>query len=211
MFKTALVLTFAVALLASARTFPDPKVDEPRNMTAPETAVLAGGCFWGVEDVFDHVKGVTSAVSGYSGGDQKTARSELVEAGGTGHAEAVSITYDPSQITYGQILKIFFSVVHDPTEVDGQGPDEGPQYRSVIFYANDSQKRIAEAYIRDLRVARVFREKIATQLVPLRGFYPAEPVHQHFSQRHPTSSYVINNDVPKVEALKAWFPQFYKD
>ena len=210
MFKTAFILTFALAL-ASGRTFPDPKIDEPPHSSAPETAVLAGGCFWGVEDVFDHVKGVASVVSGYSGGDQKTARSDLVEAGGTGHAEAVMITYDPSQITYGQLLKIFFSVVHDPTEVDGQGPDEGPQYRSVIFYANDAQKRIAEAYIRDLRAARIFREKIATQLVPLRGFYPAEPIHQHFSQRHPTNSYVINNDVPKVEALKAWFPQFYKD
>ncbi len=163
-----------------------------------------------MEAVFDHVKGVVSVVSGYSGGDSDTAHSDQVETGRTGHAESVEITYDPSQITYGQLLKVFFAIAHDPTQLNRQGPDSGKQYRSVIFYAGDEQKRVAETYIRQLSAVRIFKHKIVTQVVPLAGFYPAEDVLQHYSEHHPTSSYVVQNDLPKLEALKARYPDLYR-
>jgi len=204
------IICSAALSLVSARTFPPPPVDETSPASKKETAVLAGGCYWGVEEVFDHVKGVTAVVSGYSGGDKKTARPELIEAGKTRHAESVKITYEPSKITYGQILQLFFSVVHDPTEVNRQGPDTGPQYRSIIFYASDEQKNIAEAYIRQLDASGVYPQKIVTEVVPFQAFYSAGEAQQHYSARHPDQPYVIQNDVPKVQALKEQYPQFYK-
>ncbi len=175
-----------------------------------QTAVLAGGCFWGVDAVFKHVKGVSSVVSGYSGGGAATAQYELVSTGETGHAESVKITYDPSQISYSQLLRIFFSVAHDPTELNRQGPDTGTQYRSVIFYANDEQKQIAEAYIDQLSKARVFSAPIVTQLAPLKGFYPAEEYHQNFLARNPHYPYIVYNDLPKLRELQKQFPALYK-
>ena len=174
----------SMALLAASSPaknslFPSPAVDSPKaSQSGKQTMVVAGGCFWGIQAVFQHVKGVTNATSGYSGGRANTAEYELVSSGQTGHAESVKVTYDPSQITYGELLKIFFSVAHDPTELNRQGPDEGTQYRSVIFYNGDEQKRIAEAYIAQLDAAKVFSNKIVTQLVPLKGFYTAEAYHQ---------------------------------
>jgi len=207
----AALVRAAIGATTSIAAFPDPPVDESGHHAAKrESAVLAGGCFWGVEAVFDHVQGVVNAVSGYSGGNKKTAHTVLVEGGGTGHAESVKLTYDPAKITYGQILKIFFSVVHDPTELNHQGPDIGPQYRSVIFYGDDDQKNVAEAYIRQLDQAKVFAGKIVTEVVPLHGFYAAEELHQHFSDRHPDNPYVVANDLPKLAALKKKFPELYR-
>ncbi len=200
----------ALALLASENSFPDPAIDEKDRGSTKETAVLAGGCFWGMEAVFNHVRGVTRVVSGYSGGDKKAARSELVEAGHTGHAESVMITYQPSKITYGEILKIFFSVAHDPTELDRQGPDEGTQYRSVIFYANEEQETIAKTYIEELENKKILPRKIVTQVLPLSGFYPAEDFLQHYSERHPNDPYIVQNDLPKLAALKSQMPEVYK-
>jgi len=174
-----------------------------------QTAVVAGGCFWGIQAVFQHVKGVITATSGYSGGAAKTAEYEVVSTGETGHAESVQITYDPSQITYGQLLRIFFSVAHDPTELNRQGPDEGSQYRSVIFYNGDEQKRIAEAYIAQLEAAKVFRHRIVTQVVPLTAFYPAEAYHQNYAANHPNNPYIVFNDAPKVAHLREQFPDLY--
>ena len=163
-----------------------------------QTAVLAGGCFWGIQAVFQHVKGVISATSGYSGGSTRNADYQIVSAGKTGHAESVKIVYDPSKITYGQLLRIFFSVAHDPTQLNRQGPDEGTQYRSSIFYDGDEQKRIAEAYIAQLEKAKVFPRPIVTQVVALKAFYPAEAYHQDYAARHPDSMYIVYNDAPKV-------------
>ena len=193
------------ALAVNASQFPDAAVDIPAAQ-GDQMAVFAGGCFWGVEGVYEHVKGVKSAVSGFAGGSKGTAQYETVSTGRTGHAESVQLTYDPSQITYGQLLKVFFAVVHDPTELNRQGPDQGTQYRSAIFYANDDQKRVAEAYIAQLEAAHLFRHKIVTQVVPLNGFYPAEPYHQHFMARNPTNQYLVYNDWPKIEALKKQLP-----
>jgi peptide-methionine (S)-S-oxide reductase len=176
---------------------------------AKQTAVVAGGCFWGMQAVFQHVKGVVAATSGYSGGSAKTAEYEVVSTGETGHAESVQITYDPSQITYGELLRIFFSVAHDPTELNRQGPDEGTQYRSVIFYGNDEQKQIAEAYIAQLDKAGVFPHRIVTQVVPLQAFYPAEGYHQNYATLHPNQPYIMFNDAPKVAHLKQEFPDLY--
>jgi peptide-methionine (S)-S-oxide reductase len=189
---------------------PGPVVDSPRA-TAPgrETAVVAGGCFWGIQAVFQHVKGVISATSGYSGGSKRNAEYEIVSTGETGHAESVQIVFDPSQITYGQLLHIFFSVAHDPTELDRQGPDEGTQYRSVIFYASDEQKNIAQAYIAQIDQAKVFPHKIVTQVVPLKAFYPAEAYHQNYAALHPNQPYIMFNDAPKVEHLRQEFPDLY--
>jgi peptide-methionine (S)-S-oxide reductase len=170
---------------------------------------LAGGCFWGVQAVFQHLKGVISATSGYSGGAAKTAQYELVSTGETGHAESVEIVYDPAQITYGQLLRVFFSVVHDPTQLNRQGPDEGTQYRSAIFYNGDGQKRIAEAYIAQLEKAQVFRSKIVTQVVRLNGFYSAEAYHQDYAAHHPDNPYIFFNDAPKVAHLRQQFPDLY--
>ena len=174
-----------------------------------QTAVFAGGCFWGVQAVFQHVRGVISATSGYSGGSAKTAEYELVSTGETGHAESVKVSYDASQITYGQLLRVFFSVAHDPTQLNRQGPDEGTQYRSVIFYANEEQRRTAEGYIAQLDKARIFPRAIVTQVVPLEAFYPAEAYHQNYATLHPDNPYIVYNDAPKVEHLKREFPDVY--
>jgi peptide-methionine (S)-S-oxide reductase len=197
--------------LCHARTktpFPDAAQDIPRSAASGEqTAVLAGGCFWGVEAVFERLKGVTNVVSGFSGGEKSTAHYETVSTGSTGHAESVKITYDPSQITYGQLLKVYFSVAHDPTELNRQGPDTGTQYRSSIFYLNDDQKRVAEAYIRQLDEAHVFSRPIVTQVVPFHGFYAAESYHQHYLDHNPDNPYIVYNDLPKLAQLKKQYPQ----
>jgi peptide-methionine (S)-S-oxide reductase len=194
----------------TAAPVPAAVVDTPRA-TAPgqQTAVIAGGCFWGIQAVFQHVKGVIRATSGYAGGSAKTAEYEVVSTGRTGHAESVQIVYDPSQITYGELLRVFFSVAHDPTELNRQGPDEGTQYRSVIFYGNDEQKRIAEAYIAQLDQAKVFRHRIVTQVTPLQAFYQAEAYHQNYAALHPNQPYIYYNDAPKVEHLRQEFPDLY--
>ena len=194
----------------AATAVPAPAVDAP-HASAPgrATAVLAGGCFWGIQAVFQHVKGVITATSGYSGGAAKTADYEVVSTGETGHAESVQVVYDPSQITYGELLRVFFSVAHDPTELNRQGPDEGTQYRSVIFYANEEQKHIAEGYIAQLDQAKVFSRRIVTQVVPLQGFYPAEAYHQNYAALHPNQPYIVFNDAPKVEHLRQVFPDLY--
>src|SRR5271169_1208800 len=194
-----------------ARTIPAPVADEPAAPGATsEIAVLAGGCFWGVQGVFQHVKGVTSAVSGYDGGAKDTAHYRVVGTGTTGHAESVRVTFDPHQISYGRLLQIYFSVAHDPTELNRQGPDEGTQYRSEIFAANPDQARIAKAYIAQLDAAHAFGGAIVTKVEPLKGFYPAEGYHQDYLTRHPTQSYIVFNDLPKVEALKRLFPNEYR-
>jgi peptide-methionine (S)-S-oxide reductase len=174
-----------------------------------QSAVVAGGCFWGVQAVFQHVKGVISATSGYSGGTAKNAGYETVSTGETGHAESVQIVYDPSQITYGELLRIFFSVAHDPTQLNRQGPDEGTQYRSAIFYSTDEQKRIAEAYIAQLDQAKIFPRRIVTQVVPLQAFYAAEAYHQNYAALHPDQPYIVFNDAPKVTHLRQEFPDLY--
>jgi len=198
------------ARASAAQPVPAPVMDAKlASSSSRETAVVAGGCFWGIQAVFQHVKGVTSATSGYSGGSAKTAQYETVSTGETGHAESVEIVYDASQITYGELLRVFFSVAHDPTELNRQGPDEGTQYRSVIFYRNDEQKRIAEAYIAQLDKAGAFRHRIVTQVVPLQAFYPAESYHQNYAALHPNQPYIFFNDAPKVEHLKQEFPELY--
>jgi peptide-methionine (S)-S-oxide reductase len=174
-----------------------------------QTAVVAGGCFWGIQLVFEHVKGVISATDGYSGGDAKTAQYETVSTGTTGHAESVKIVYDPSKITYGRLLQVFFSVAHDPTEFDRQGPDEGTQYRSVIFYADQDQQRIALAYIAQLDEQQAFKRKIVTQVVPLQAFYQAEAYHQDYATHNPGDMYIMMNDAPKLDSLRKSFPDLY--
>ncbi len=210
----ALLAVGATLCFAKSRAgadFPDPAVTIPAaSVHGPQTVVLAGGCFWGVQGVFERVKGVTDAVAGYAGGSKSTAQYETVSEGNTGHAESVKVTYDPSQITFGQLLKIYFSVVQDPTELNRQGPDEGTQYRSAIFYMNDDQKHVAEAYIQQLDKAKIFSRKIVTQVVPYKGFYPAEAYHQHFLDRNPTYPYIVYNDLPKIAALKKDYPQMCK-
>ena len=207
------VLAGAVACRAGNGTstaVQGPAADEARaEAPAKETAVVAGGCFWGIQAVFQHVKGVVSATSGYSGGTAKNPDYETVSSGETGHAESVQIVYDPSQVTYGELLRVFFSVALDPTEVNRQGPDEGTQYRSVIFYGNDEQKHIAEAYITQLNSAKVFRKSIATQVVPLKAFYEAEGYHQNYATLHPDNPYIVYNDAPKVANLRREFPELY--
>jgi peptide-methionine (S)-S-oxide reductase len=190
---------------------PDPAVDTPlAAKSAKQTAVVSGGCFWGVQLVFQHVKGVKNATSGYSGGTVPMPTYEEVSSGKTGHAESVKITFDAAQISYGQLLKVFFSVAHDPTELNFQGPDTGTQYRSVIFYANDEQRHIAEAYIAQLEQAKSFRGPIVTQVVPLKAFYAAELEHQNFATLHPDNSYIAVNDLPKIERLREQLPSLYK-
>ncbi len=214
-FAVLLMITLAgvVACNAGERAnaaVPSPAVDATLATTkAEQTAVVSGGCFWGIQAVFQHVRGVISATSGYSGGAANTAEYELVSNGDTGHAESVKIVYDPSQITYGQLLRVFFSVAHDPTELNRQGPDTGSQYRSAIFYGSDEQKRIAEAYIAQLEKAKVFPRPIVTQLVPLKAFYAAEAYHQDYAARHPDNPYIVYNDAPKVAHLRQEFPELY--
>ncbi|MGA2004661.1 MAG: peptide-methionine (S)-S-oxide reductase MsrA [Terriglobales bacterium] len=189
---------------------PAPAVDASLSAAKGEqTVVFAGGCFWGIQAVFEHVKGVISATSGYSGGSASTAEYETVSTGTTGHAESVKIVYDPSQITYGELLHVFFSVAHDPTQLNRQEPDQGTQYRSVVFYNTDEQKKITEAYITQLDDAKVFRHKIVTQVVPLKAFYPAEAYHQDYATRHPNNPYIAYNDAPKVAHLQQQFPTLY--
>ena len=191
---------------------PNPSVDAPLATTkSQQTAVLAGGCFWGIQAVFEHLKGVIRATSGYSGGSAETAQYDRVSSGRTGHAEAVQVTYDPSQISYGQLLKVFFSVAHDPTQLNQQGPDVGTQYRSAIFFASDEQKRIAQAYVEQLNHAKVFPKAIATQVVALNEFYPAEDYHQDYADNHPENMYIVINDLPKVAHLQKQFPELYVD
>jgi peptide-methionine (S)-S-oxide reductase len=195
---------------AASKAVPSPQMDTALAKTKGEqTAVIAGGCFWGIQAVFQHVKGVLHATSGYSGGAANTAEYEIVSTGETGHAESVRITYDPSQITYGQLLRVFFSVALDPTELNRQGPDEGTQYRSVIFYTNPEQQKIAQAYIAQLDKAKVYPHPIVTQVVPLKAFYPAEGYHQDYFEHHPDSGYIRYNDAPKVANLQQEFPDLY--
>jgi peptide-methionine (S)-S-oxide reductase len=186
-----------------------PAVDNPKAPGSLQTAVLAGGCFWGVQGVFEHVRGVQKVVAGYAGGDRTTAQYETVSSGTTGHAESVKITFDPAAISYGQILQIAFSVVHDPTQLNRQGPDVGTQYRSAIFYADDTQKRIAEAYIGQLDSSHAFSRPIVTRVDPLKGFYPAEDYHQDYLYHNPGVPYIAMYDMPKVENFKHLFPELY--
>jgi len=188
---------------------PDPVVDKPLVATGRETAVVAGGCFWGIQAVFERLKGVLRATSGYSGGAANTATYEKVCSGRTGHAESVEVIFDPSQISFGQILKVFFSVAHDPTQLNRQGPDQGTQYRSAIFYTSEDQKRIGEAYVKQLDSAKVFRQPIVTQIVPLDAFYLAEDYHQGYMDLHPENMYIVINDYPKVENLRKHYPAMF--
>ena len=216
--QKAILMLLPLAVLAAAGCSTSasaqvPAYAGPANVSATqgkETAVLAGGCFWGVDAVFKHVKGVEKVVSGYSGGDASTAEYETVSTGSTGHAESVKITYDPSQVGFSELLRIFFSVATDPTQLNRQGPDEGSQYRSVIFYTSDEQKQIAQAYIQQLGKAGVFKHPIVTQVVPFKAFYPAEAYHQNFLERHPNYPYIVFNDLPKLRSLKKEFPDFYR-
>jgi peptide-methionine (S)-S-oxide reductase len=221
-FRSALVLTASLmvagaglAVLQSgaeeARVIPPPALDAPTaSAAATEVAVLAGGCFWGVQGVFQHVNGVTNAVSGYAGGEQKTAHYDIVTRGTTGHAESVQITFDPRRISYGRILQIYFSVAHDPTELNHQGPDVGTQYRSAVFPTNPEQARIAKAYIAQLNQARAYNTAIVTKIEPDRAFYAAEDYHQDFLTRNPHYPYIVINDLPKIENLKRLFPDVYR-
>jgi peptide-methionine (S)-S-oxide reductase len=208
-----ILATTAAALLAAcsaavAAPLPAPAYDPPAS--GLKTAVLSGGCFWGVQGVFQHVRGVTSAVSGYSGGEKTTAQYETVSTGSTGHAESVSVTFDPHQVSFGRILQIYFSVAHDPTELNHQGPDEGTQYRSEIFAGSSAQVDVAKAYIAQLDKAHAFEAPIVTKVESLKGFYPAEGYHQDFLSRNPGYPYIVINDLPKVAALKSMFPEQYR-
>ena len=211
----AMMLTVLAAVACRARSgaaVPSPVADEARATAAgKQTAVVAGGCFWGIQAVFQHVKGVVNATSGYSGGSAKTADYETVSGGRTGHAESVEIVYDPAQITYGELLRIFFSVAHDPTELNRQGPDTGTQYRSEIFFADESQQKTALAYIAQLDQAHVFGHPIVTRVDPLKGFFPAEGYHQDFLVRNPTYPYIVYNDLPKIANLQRQLPDIYID
>jgi peptide-methionine (S)-S-oxide reductase len=207
----AVALTVFSPSRAAAPVLPDPKTDA---QLAPgksiQTAVFAGGCFWGVDAVFKHVKGVKNVVSGYSGGNAQTAKYMLVGTGTTGHAEAVKVTYDPAQIGYTDLMKVFFAVAHDPTEKDRQGPDVGTQYRSAIFYADPQQKELAQRYIAQLDAAKSFGKRIVTEVAALDKFYPAEDYHQNYLALHPNQPYIVYNDLPKLEALKKQFPAWYR-
>ncbi|HEY4169421.1 MAG TPA: peptide-methionine (S)-S-oxide reductase MsrA [Reyranella sp.] len=217
--KTSLILTGLAALAAlafiwpssaeTAHEIPVPAVDAPAG-ASPQTLVLAGGCFWGVQGVFQHVAGVTGAVSGYAGGEQSTAHYELVGSGRTGHAESVKITYDPGKVSLGTLLQVYFSVAHDPTELNRQGPDVGTQYRSTIFVMNDEQAKVAQAYIAQLDTAKLFSRKIVTTIERNRTFYPAEDYHQDYLTLHPHQPYIVFNDLPKIENLKRLFPLIYR-
>ncbi|MCO5130116.1 MAG: peptide-methionine (S)-S-oxide reductase MsrA [Xanthobacteraceae bacterium] len=206
----ALAISFAAPALGAEKAvaIPPPTIDLPAE-AGTRTAVLAGGCFWGVQGVFQHTAGVLSAVSGYAGGDKSTAMYEIVGTGATGHAESVEIKYDPRKISYGKILQIYFSVAHDPTQLNRQGPDVGTQYRSAIFTTDDAQKKVADAYIAQLNAAKVFGKPIVTTVDPLKGFYPAESYHQDYLTLHPRQPYIVYNDLPKIENLKTMFTDSY--
>ena len=216
-FAAALLLPALMTLLAGplssageAREIPAPAIDEAAGAATTETAVLAGGCFWGVQGVYQHVEGVTAAVSGYAGGEKETAQYYSVGSGTTGHAELVRVTFDPRKISYGRIFQVYFSVAHDPTELNRQGPDTGTQYRSAIFPANAEQARVAEAYIGQLDKAHVFDGAIVTKIEPNKAFYPAEAYHQDFLVQHPNHPYIVINDQPKIGELKHLFPEIYR-
>ena len=208
----ALLAAFLALVFGAAHAaLPDYAGPVPASQkTGDATAVFAGGCFWGVDAVFKHVKGVKNVVSGYAGGSAATAKYMIVGTGATGHAESVEVTYDPSKVTYPELLKIFFSVAHDPTQLNRQGPDVGTQYRSAIFYANPEQKTIAERYIAQLDGAKAFGKPIVTQVTPLDKFYPAEAYHQNYLALHPDQPYIVYNDLPKLAELKKEFPAWYK-
>ncbi len=219
--STNLALVAGAALMAvgfaatrspaeEARVVPPPAVDEPAGASTSEVAVLAGGCFWGVQGVFQHVDGVTSAVSGYDGGDKATAHYQMTSTGETGHAESVKITFDPRKVSYGRILQVFFSVAHDPTELNYQGPDDGTQYRSAIFPLNDEQARVAKDYIAQLDQDHAFSAKVVTTIEPGKTFYRAEDYHQDYLTRHPAQPYIVQNDLPKIANLKRLFPGLYR-
>ena len=211
-FAALLALAGGPAAAESAHLTPAPKLDEPlAAQPGKETIVLAGGCFWGVQGVFQHVKGVLNAVSGYAGGDKSAAQYETVSTGETGHAESVRVSYDPSQITLGQILRVYFSVAHDPTELNRQGPDSGTQYRSAIFPQTPEQARLAKAYIAEINQARIFPAALVTKIEPGRTFFPAEGYHQDYLTLHPEQPYIVNNDLPKIADLKARLPDLYRD
>ena len=212
---TAVIGALAACNFAGARSkpiaLPDPKLDAPKAAAkADAVAVFAGGCFWGVEAEYEHVKGVKDAVSGYAGGKSGSAQYETVSTGDTGHAESVKVTYDPGKVSYGQLLKVYFSVAHDPTQLNRQSPDVGPQYRSEIFTTSAEQARIAKAYIAQLTAAKVFGAPIVTKVEPLPGFYPAEAHHQDYLRLHPNEPYIVFNDAPKLVHLKQMFPALYK-
>jgi peptide-methionine (S)-S-oxide reductase len=193
------------------KAIPVPALDTPAaEAKGSQVAVLAGGCFWGLQGMFEHVRGVTKVVAGYSGGDKATAHYEMVGTETTGHAESVEITFDPKQISYGQLLRLFFSVAHDPTELNRQGPDRGPSYRSEIFFGSPSQERVAKAYVEQLTKAKIFASPIVTKIEPLKAFYPAEDYHQDYLIHNPHQPYIVFNDLPKIEALKRAYPEVYR-
>jgi len=204
------IVALLTTIVAGASKFPAPAQDIKASDAREQTAVLAGGCFWGVEAVFERLAGVSDVVSGYAGGSKGSARYEMVGTGTTGHAESVRITYDPTTISYGRLLQVFFAVAHDPTQLNRQGPDTGTQYRSSIFYGSPEEKAVAEAYINQLNDAKVFKRRIVTTVVPLDGFYPAEAYHQNFIVKNPGNSYVVYNDLPKLDHLKDEFPELLK-
>jgi peptide-methionine (S)-S-oxide reductase len=205
-FALLAIAAFAAVAVVSAKA----AESVSQSVATQRTAVFAGGCFWGVDAVFKHVKGVSRVVSGYAGGGPSTAEYEVVSTGTTGHAESVQVTYDPSEVSYGDLLKVFFYAAHDPTELNRQGPDSGTQYRSAIFFTNAEQKKIADDYIAQLDHAKAFPEPIVTQVVPLKGFYPAEAYHQNYLERHPDNPYIVINDLPKLDLLREKFPELYK-
>jgi len=212
-----IILAILVSLPALAHAgeqavvIPAPLLDNPKVSGPLQTAVLAGGCFWGVQGVYQHVRGVRTVLSGYAGGTRETAHYDVVSRGTTGHAESVEIRFDPKEVSYGEILQIFFSVVHDPTQLDRQGPDTGPQYRSNIFYADDAQRKVAQAYLVQLGKTSVFGRPIVTRVDLLEGFYPAEPYHQDFLINNPQYPYIVINDLPKIENFRTLFPALYRD
>jgi peptide-methionine (S)-S-oxide reductase len=210
LFLCALVPLGTYGAAEQAVAIPPPAVDSPKSAGPAQTAVLAGGCFWGVQGVYEHLNGVRRVVSGYSGGDHSTAHYEEVGRGNTGHAESVQITYDPQQVSYGEILQVFFSVAHDPTQLNRQGPDSGSQYRSVIFYADEAQQKIAAAYIAQLDKAGMFHAPIVTRVDPLKGFYAAEGYHQDFLLRNPNNAYIVYNDLPKIRNFQKVLPTLYR-
>jgi peptide-methionine (S)-S-oxide reductase len=206
----ALALRISPSAAEDAHAVPPPALDEPAASAATETAVFAGGCFWGVQGVFQHVDGVINAVSGYAGGDKQAAEYETVSTGTTGHAESVQVTFDPRKISYGRLLQVYFSVAHDPTELNRQGPDSGTQYRSALFVANPAQAKVAAAYIAQLDQAHVYHAPIVTKIEPGKAFYPAEAYHQDFLTQHPSYPYIAINDMPKIAALQALLPNLYR-
>jgi peptide-methionine (S)-S-oxide reductase len=217
LFATVLLLPAAVVCSSERADTPGAAIpvatldETPEDAGAERRIVLAGGCFWGVQIVFQHLKGVKRATSGYAGGGRETARYNLVCTGRTGHAEAVEVTYDPAQVTLGTLLRVFFAVAHDPTQMNRQGPDEGTQYRSAIFYANDDQRRIAEAYIAQLQDSGIFARRIVTETAPLAAFYPAETYHQDYATLHPEQPYIAFHDLPKLAHLREQFPELCRD